>query len=388
MTSLARLFEQASLAAPVGQIILAADERVLLWNDWIASVSQIPAERALGAPYKEVFGGLLPPRLCRTIEECLRSGMSSVLSRTFTPHPFPLSNQQFKDSPMWQSVSVGPVVDADGNRCCVINILDVSNEVQREGVLKQQREELDRLAGELRKANDELQIKNDGLSRFTAMASHDLREPVRKLVSFTALLEEDLGDGLSDAAREDLGFIVDAAHRMNTMITALLSLARADHSSVDFETIGLDACVDDAVDALSPALAASGGEVTRDPLPQACVDRALVTQLYQNLIGNSIKFIEGPPAIRATCEQDGDEVVFGVRDNGIGFDEQHAEDIFAPFRRLHGRSEFPGCGIGLSICRKVVERHGGRIWVESQPGHGAHFRFTLAAGPATRSAAG
>ena len=215
------------------------------------------------------------------------------------------------------------------------------------------------------------------LDAFVYIASHDLQEPLRTITGFCDILREDLGE-LPEQAEQSMGFIVNAASRMRTLILSLLELSRAGRRPRIRRTISLERAADQALDALHGALKDAKATVDRDPLPTVKGDGVLLAQLYQNLIGNALKFkTDAAPHIRLTVEQGGDGCVLGVKDNGIGIDPRRAEVIFEPFRRLHGVGAYEGSGIGLSICRKVVERHGGRIWVDSAPGEGAHFRFTL-----------
>jgi signal transduction histidine kinase len=231
---------------------------------------------------------------------------------------------------------------------------------------------------QLERTNRELVALNAELDDFTHMASHDLQEPLRTLVAFSDLLSKDLGQSLPERATQDLGFIIDAAKRMQTLIQDLLALSRAGRIAKKRERISLGECADRALEALAIRVRETGAEVTRDELPEVWGDSTMLAQLYQNLIGNALKFCGGQrPIIRLTAaERDGDQI-FGVKDNGIGIEPKYAPQIFQPFRRLHGRAEYEGSGIGLAICRKIVERHGGNIWVESEPGRGAHFRFTV-----------
>lgn len=219
---------------------------------------------------------------------------------------------------------------------------------------------------------------NDELDEFTHVASHDLQEPARKLVAFSDLLRKDLGGDLPPRAAQDMVFIVDAAQRMQRLVQDLLALSRTGHVSMVREQVALDDAVDRALEALEMRIAESAAAINRVPLPTVSGDLTLLSQLYQNLIGNALKFVDNQsPEISLTAEQIEGAWVFGVRDNGIGIDPQYRDQIFHPFKRLHGRGQYEGSGIGLSICRKVVERHNGRIWVESEEGKGAHFRFTL-----------
>jgi signal transduction histidine kinase len=232
--------------------------------------------------------------------------------------------------------------------------------------------------GELEKSLAQLKRKNAELDEFTFVASHDLREPLRKIIAFSDLLRKDLGNTLSDNARTDLEYIVDAAQRMQTLIDHLLMLSRAGSRQLKKERVPLRECVDAALDALHVLLKEKNVEIVCDALPEVMGDRTMLTQLYQNLIGNAVKFNHQPrPRVHLTAETNGDRIILGVKDNGIGIKPDYVDKIFAPFKRLHGRGEYEGTGIGLAICRKVVERHGGSIWVESQPGEGAHFKFTL-----------
>lgn len=223
-----------------------------------------------------------------------------------------------------------------------------------------------------------LREKVRALDAFVHLASHDLQEPLRTVSAFVDLLESDAGDELPAAALEDLGFIRSAALRMRTLVFALLDLSRARHVALQVAPIALDACVAAALSNLKAALDESGVVIKMGALPTVRGDATLLVQLYQNLLGNAVKFRgEARPVIRLTAVRRKGHLVLGVQDNGIGVDPRDSERIFEPFERLYGRSRYPGSGIGLSICRTIVERHGGRLWVEPAPGGGAHFRFTL-----------
>ncbi|MFA7239500.1 MAG: ATP-binding protein [Sulfuricellaceae bacterium] len=228
----------------------------------------------------------------------------------------------------------------------------------------------------------ELTRLNTELSEFTYIASHDLQEPLRKLVIFSEWLVRDLGGDIPERAAKDLVFISEAAQRMRNLVQDLLNLSRAGNRELKTESISLDMVADRALESLALRIEDSGAVITRDPLPTVMGDATLLTQLYQNLIGNALKYAgESPPRIHLDASMAGGEWVLGVRDNGIGINPAYAEQIFQPFKRLHGRERFEGTGIGLAICRKVVERCHGRIWVESEEGKGAHFRFALPCKP-------
>jgi light-regulated signal transduction histidine kinase (bacteriophytochrome) len=231
----------------------------------------------------------------------------------------------------------------------------------------------------LRAAYDELARSNAELQQFAYVASHDLQEPLRMIGSYTQLLERRYGDKLDQDAHEFMDFIVDGATRMKQLIEDLLAYSRVGTRGRELRPVQAQAVLDKALVNLRAALEQSGATVTRDPLPEVNADDTQLAQLLQNLIANAIKFRkkDEAPRIHVGAEDAGDEWRFSVADNGIGIEPQYFDRIFLVFQRLHTQDEYPGTGIGLAICRKVVERHRGRIWVESAYGKGSAFRFTF-----------
>jgi signal transduction histidine kinase len=251
------------------------------------------------------------------------------------------------------------------------SLLDLMQTVESSNLAQQRhRDELKQQMLELKRINGEL-------DEFTHFASHDLREPLRKLISFSELLRQDIGTDLPVQAEEDLHYIEDAAIRMRALVDALLTLSDVGNSDLIPQRMELDEAASQAMDALSLPIANSGAVIERDPLPAVLGDPILLSQLYQNLISNALKYVVPGcrPEIRLTF--DPDNKTYGIKDNGIGIKPEFATQIFKPFKRLHGRDKYKGSGIGLSICRKIVERHGGEIWVEPAPEGGSHFKFTL-----------
>lgn len=238
--------------------------------------------------------------------------------------------------------------------------------------------ELKKTMEENRQYIRQLEQKNQELDEFTYIASHDLQEPLRKLTAFSKLLIKDLSEEMNDNARKDLEYITDAAGRMEVLIQDLLELSRAGRGSITRERLSLNQCFAEVETLLQLPLQESGAELIRADLPEVRGDKVLLGLVFQNLIQNALKFSDKePPRIEVTCTPGRDGPVIGIKDNGIGIEPRYAAQIFQPFKRLHGRNEYPGTGIGLAICRKVVERHNGTIWVESVPGEYSHFQFTL-----------
>jgi signal transduction histidine kinase len=231
---------------------------------------------------------------------------------------------------------------------------------------------------QLRGTAADLTRSNQELEQFAYVASHDLQEPLRKVSSFAQLLASQYRGKLDGEADEFIGYMVDGARRMQTLIQNLLAFSRLGRKGQVFAPTDTDDVLQQAIVNLQGAIEDSGAVVTSASLPIVLADESQLIQLFQNLIGNAIKFHGAEkPRIDVRAEANGLECTFSVSDNGIGIDPQFAERIFLIFQRLHTREDYPGTGIGLALCKKIVERHGGRIWLEPQPGQGAAFCFTL-----------
>ena len=355
--NLARLLE----AAPDAMVVVDQAGKILLIN--------AQTERMFGYQREELLG--------REIEilvpERFRAGhlpRRTAFARESHPRPMGAGLDLFalhKDGREFPvEISLSPLKTG-----AEVQIFSVIRDISGHKLIEEQ---LARQARELAQSNTELE-------QFAYVASHDLQEPLRVINSYTQLLARRYKGKLDPKADEFIGFIVDGTVRMQRLIQDLLQYARLNAKGKTFSAMDSQTALDQALTSLRSAIVDSQANVTSDPLPTVNGDELQLSQLFQNLIGNAIKYRGlDPPRVHVSARRDGAEWIFTVADNGIGIDPQFNEQIFEIFQRLHGMGEYEGTGIGLALCRKIVERHRGRIWVESEPGKGARFSFTLPAG--------
>jgi PAS domain S-box-containing protein len=271
------------------------------------------------------------------------------------------------------SLTASPIRDAGGE---IVGVSTISRDITAQIQIE---EELARRTAELQRSNAEL-------VRFAYIASHDLQEPLRTITSYVQLLARRYQGKLDADADELIHYVVEGANRMRQLIQGLLAYARVHTRGDIFEPVALEEILAEALDGLGLALRESGATVTHGPLPVVSADPAQVGQVFSNLIANALKFRSAePPAVDIRAKRRNDEWILSIRDNGIGIDPQFFDRIFIVFQRLHGIAEYPGTGLGLALCKRIVERHGGHIWVESRPGGGSTFFFMLPADPAARA---
>ncbi|HTC21098.1 MAG TPA: PAS domain S-box protein [bacterium] len=331
-------------------VIMDSEANILSWN--------LGAESILGYAEKEVLGMPLSLALAIRFKEPLQKELNRLAQAGLDQ----LGGRSFEWEGIRKDGSVFPVeislsTWAQGEeRFFGGNIRDITE----------------------RKQVDELSRSNQELEQFAYVTSHDLQEPLRMVASYVQLLQRRYQDKLDAEANLFIEQAVDGAKRMQTLINDLLSYSRLGTQAKPFEMISCEQALESALFNLGTRIQESGARVSHDPLPEIWGDINQMVQLFQNLIGNAIKFHGAlPPEIHIGVEKGERDWTFQVRDNGIGIDGKYASRIFEVFKRLHSRSEYPGTGIGLAICKKVVNRHGGRIWVESQEGKGATFFWTL-----------
>jgi PAS domain S-box-containing protein len=273
---------------------------------------------------------------------------------------------------VWVMLNASTVHNREGKLLYAIaQIQDITERKRAEQELADAATELERRAGELERSNADLQ-------QFAYVASHDLSEPLRMVSSYVQLLARRYGGQLGPDADDFIGFAVDGAQRMQALIDGLLMYSRAGTSEYAFAPVDCSALVQQVLTTLHHAIIGAEAEVTVDPLPTILGDPTQLSQLFQNLISNGIKFVEeGSPHVHVSAERIDGAWAFSIADNGIGIEPRHAERIFNVFQRLHSREEYAGSGVGLAICKRIVERHGGTIWVEPSPEGGSKFSFTI-----------
>ncbi|MGA2809927.1 MAG: PAS domain S-box protein [Candidatus Acidiferrum sp.] len=346
-------------AAPDAMLVVNAAGEIVLLN--------VQAEKQFGYRRDELLGqkvkNVIPEGFAeRLIADALRSAEDALAQQIGTGIELTARRKSGSEFPI--EIMLSPLKGSEG--------ILVTAAIRDISVRRKSEARLLNTVAELKRSNDELQ-------QFAYVASHDLQEPLRMVASYTQLLAKRYSGKLDADADEFMAYAVDGANRMQRMIRDLLAYSRAGTEGKAPREISSEKALQVALSNLQATIAESGAMVTHDPLPAIVTDDAQLVQVFQNLVANAIKYrsAETPRVHVSALKKGGQECVFSVRDNGLGIDPQYFEKIFVLFQRLHGQKEFQGTGIGLTICKKIVDRLGGRIWVKSQPGSGSTFLFAL-----------
>jgi len=362
-------------AAPDAMVVVNQDGEIVLLN--------VQAEKQFGYRRDELLGqkvkNIIPEGFAeRLIADATRSVADALAQQIGMG--IELSGRRKEGSRFPIEIMLSPLESTEG-----ILVTAAIRNISLRKKSEEDNAELERRVEErteqLAVANQVLEQSNIELKQFAYVASHDLQSPLRSICGFVQLLKREYEGKLDEQGQDWIRRTVQASGQMQTLIRDLLSYSRVDARSQPFTQIPFVDIVNDAMTLLESSIHDSGGRVTWSALPDVMGDRSQLVQLIQNLIGNGLTYrSDKPPHIHLSAERGGKVWIFSVRDNGIGIDRKYSEQIFEIFKRLNDQKDYPGTGIGLAVCRRVVNRHGGKIWVESEPGQGSTFHFTIPEG--------
>lgn len=371
--------------APVGVVLLDEEGRILAWNGQAGVIFGATEREAVGTPLGDFFPEYERKRLASHIAH--RRNVSGP------SRPETFERTDAGGSMQYVDATATEISEPNRARVSLVILQDITGRVRAEEEAHRMGQQaavnaaLARQADALKQLNEELEVRNRELQEFAYVASHDLQEPLRKITTFADLLAVEYGDRLDEGAHHFLERMQSAAVRMSRLITDLLTFSRVRTGGERFDPVDLNGVVRDVLTDLDAAIREAEARIEVDGLPTIEADASQMYQLLQNLISNALKFRASgrQPIIRVTgtVGPDGESpdgrayCHLAVHDNGIGFDEKYLGRIFMPFQRLHTRTAYPGTGIGLAICRRIAERHGGTLTAHSVPGEGATFRCTL-----------
>lgn len=370
---------------PVGVMALSKDRRVTIWNRQMENWSGVPRSSIINRTLPEAFNDFDDGNVSERLGRLFDAGTTRSLPAQFEGNVIPLSLPDGSERSQQSTVKL--IRGADDASWALFAIQDVSDLAQQLEVLRVSHEEsvraIDRAEAAQRLAerrNEQLAELNRDLEQFAYLASHDLQEPLRTLTSFSTFLQADLGEDLSEEAARDLEHIVAAAGRMRRLIDDLLALSRVSRSEMSWSRTSLKECADDALELLEHRVSACKPTIAGiESLPTVMGDRRLLTQVLEHVLSNAMKFSDPsrPCVITVSAEHGDSKWLIKTFDNGIGIPEQYLSKVFAPFQRLHGADKYPGSGMGLAICKRAIERHGGALWATPNDAVGSCFQFTL-----------
>ena len=356
-----------NLAETASDAILSADSsgKIIYFNPAAERIFSYSSTEIIGQPLTLLMPERFHDPHRQGLDRFLRTGEARVIGKTVE-----LAGRRKDGTEFPLELSLSSWKTREDTFFTAI-LSDITERKKSEKALKHQ-EARERRSVELKRSNDELQ-------QFAYIAAHDLQEPLRMVASYTQLLAKRYKGRLDSDADEFIAYAVDGAHRMQLLIGDLLAYCRVGTTGKELRETSSEAALEQALLNLEGAIQESGVVVTHDPLPTVIADGAQLVQLFQNVVGNAIKYRSAElPRVHVSAKKNGgNEWIFSMRDNGLGIDPKYFEKIFVMFQRLHGREEFSGTGIGLAVCKKIAARHGGRMWVESEPGKGSTFYFAL-----------
>ncbi len=361
--------------SPVPTFVIDRNHRIVSWNRALAEYSGIPAEDVLDTSlaWKAFYPEERPTLADLIVDQAIdqipvwyegKYAPSALVSDAYEATDF---FPQMRGG-TWLFFTASPIRDAEGRIIGAVEILqDITERKRSEEALKEYAETLKR--------------SNEDLERFAYAASHDLQEPLRTIVVFSQLLEKRYAGQLDRDANEYIRFVVDAGRRMQELIDDLLEFSRVTTRGATFTRTDAEGVLQGVLENLRTTLDEQGASITYGALPPVMADAVQLGQVFQNLISNAVKFRrpDVPPVIRISARRQDRMVQFSVQDNGIRIEPRYFGRIFVIFQRLHDREKYPGTGIGLALVKRIVERHGGCVWVESEPGVGSTFHFTIPA---------
>jgi signal transduction histidine kinase len=392
LTRSKQLLDETGRLARIGGWEIDLKKNELIWSDAVYQIHEIEPDYQ---PTVESAINFYAPEAIPVISEAVRRAIEEGKS-----YDIDLQLITAKQNRIWVR-AIGQVYRVNGEIVKIGGIFQDINERKLEAAeliiankeLVFQNEEKEKRAAELILANKELAFQNEEkekraaeliisnkeLEQFAYVASHDLQEPLRMVASFTQLLERRYKDKLDQDANDFIHYAVDGANRMQKLINDLLDYSRITSRGKDFDKVDVSQVLGQAVSNLQQLIIENTALITNDDLPELKADESQILRVFQNLIENAIKFKKKSemPKIHISCKKKNEFYEFAVRDNGIGMDMQFHDRVFTIFQRLHSKEEYPGTGIGLSICKRIVERHGGKIWFESKENEGTTFYFTL-----------
>lgn len=369
-------------SAPTAMVMTDARGVIMLINK--------EAERLFGYPRQALIGRaveMLVPERFRSHHGSLRNGYLADAQARRMGVGRELYARRKDGAEVPVEIGLNPI-HTDQGTLVLSAIVDISERLRLEATsranelleerVRQRTLELELQTERLQLSNQALERSNIELQQFAFVASHDLQSPLRTISSFVQLLQRRYADQLDEQGQRWMRSATEATQRLSILIRDLLEISRVDTRAQSFRPVQLDEVIDSALQLLAESVQCTQAQIERSALPEIIGDRSQLVQLFQNLLSNALKYAgEDPPWIRIDAERFGGEWEIRVQDRGIGIPSEHLERVFEIFRRLHSQKAYPGTGIGLAVCRRVVTRHGGRIWVESVPGIGSTFKIRL-----------